>query len=215
MIEGDLMRFPCASRLVTAAALGICCAAVLSSCADPGSAQAPQVSAKAGVSAKVVVGAQAAPTPTGAAAVVSSYNAATVVTTIEPGSDPQSSVCAYRHVQDGISVQVATAQDMAPLASAGETPAKALATALGGEGTAPIFTKGATVTETTVLVTQAGQAHDAALGPDLTNRPVYLVNFTGIHDLVSGKPGAPPIWANSMEVYVDANSGLWAMSLLC
>jgi broad specificity phosphatase PhoE len=82
-------------------------------------------------------------------------------------------------------------------------------------GQAPIFMSGASIVETPISLTATGQAHASILGRSLVNRTTYLVNFSGIHELVSSPIGRQPIWANAMEIYIDAAAGTVAFGLKC
>lgn len=193
---------------------------LISGCADPASVSSSQQGQAGATGVTVAPSDTGSSSPSSLAAStapeVMSYAAAGIAPQLDTVSEPDQAVCGYRHAQDSYSLGAASAPQIQDAVSTGGVDeAKATSIAIDSVGTTAIFTKTAKVVTTPVLLTQALPSHNAALPAQASNRLNYLVNLSGINDVVSGPAGKKAPIATSAEIYVDAATGLITFTLEC
>jgi hypothetical protein len=170
------------------------------------------------VLATVVVFHKRGSVPDVAAAPSATASAPTIGTApavVSPISQPSAAVCGYRHDEDGFRLDVATAS--AIRASDPKIDgAGALRLARAEHGGEQLPTSPASVFVTPVLLTQTQTGVQwPGYAATLVGRLMYDVNVSGMHELVSGKVGGTPVFADSAEILIDAVTGKEAITLAC
>jgi hypothetical protein len=151
----------------------------------------------------------------GPATTTSATTLDTAPAVVSPVSQPSAAVCGYRHAEDGFRLDVAT---VSAIKASHPTidGAGALRLARVEHGGEQLPSPSASIFVTPVLLTRTNP-NDRWPGypPSLVGRLMYDVNVSGLHDLVSGKVGGSPSFADSAEILIDAVTGKEVITLEC